>query len=179
MCDSCRMSYKGRTKRITPEILWSRIDRSPHPNGCWVYDGYRTKAGYGVIKWERKHWTVHRLIYCLSKGINSLPRQRLVCHTCDNPPCCNPDHMFVGTQSENLADMVAKGRNYVMIGTQHPRARLTDDIVRAAREWHRTEYKPGDPTNGLRAYARRMGVCNVTLGRAIHGKSWKHVPMVE
>lgn len=169
------MSYKGRTKPITPEILWSRIDRSPHPNGCWLYDGYRTAKGYGVIKWGGKHWTVHRLIYCLSNGIDALPRDLFVCHKCDNPPCCNPDHMFVGTQLDNLRDMQAKGRKYILAGEDHPRAKLTADMVRTMREWYQTEYEPGDPHNGLRAYARRLGVDIMTVRAVVHGKSWKCV----
>jgi hypothetical protein len=94
-------------KKLTDKIVVNE------ETGCWEWQGARNKAGYGVIKIDRKFWLVHRLSYSLFKidipsgaGIN-LP----IMHSCDNPCCFNPDHLRMGTTKENNLDCTAKGRN--------------------------------------------------------------------
>ena len=67
------------------------------------------KSGYGKIKYQQKYYSVHRLIYEYYKG--DIPDGLFVCHTCDNPSCMNPDHLFLGTCKENIRDSVKKGRH--------------------------------------------------------------------
>jgi hypothetical protein len=107
--------------------FWMRACRVP--NGCWEYDGYRNEHGYGQFA-VNTSWGVlaHRVAWVLTFG--PIPVGLEVCHTCDNPPCINPAHLFIGTHGDNVQDMWTKGR--------HPRPtsfrRLTDDQVFAIHE---------------------------------------------
>ena len=77
-------------------------------DGCWEWDGTRTLGGYGRAYVEGPNRSVHRYVVEILYG--PVARHLDVCHRCDNPCCCNPDHLFVGTRSENMRDCVAKGR---------------------------------------------------------------------
>jgi len=76
--------------------------------GCWEWQGYRHPKGYGTMSYRCKEWRVHRLAYHLFRGL--IPDGLVICHTCDNRPCCNPLHLFLGTYDINNKDMAAKGR---------------------------------------------------------------------
>lgn len=79
--------------------------------GCWVWQGYcHTQWGYGECSWRSENWPVHRLTWTLMKG--PIPEGKILCHRCDNPPCCNPDHLWPGTDKENHLDKTAKGRHH-------------------------------------------------------------------
>lgn len=78
------------------------------PNGCIEWTGGGTKDGYGQTYHNGKHYLVHRLVLILS-GVD-IPENYLVLHTCDNPPCCNPEHLFIGTHLDNILDAIKKGR---------------------------------------------------------------------
>lgn len=76
--------------------------------GCWVWSGKRIKGKYGAVKSNGTAHVAHRLSYEMFVG--PIPEGMLVCHHCDNPPCINPDHLFVGSHSDNMKDCFAKGR---------------------------------------------------------------------
>lgn len=76
--------------------------------GCWEYSGPRTK-GYGIINFRGENMRVHRLMFCLENGIE-IPHLMCICHSCDNPPCCNPAHLWLGSIAANNRDAIAKGR---------------------------------------------------------------------
>ncbi len=82
------------------------------PSGCWEWQGFRHKPPrhYGDTSYRGKKMASHRMAYIVSKG--PIPKGMLVMHTCDNPPCCNPDHLKLGTHLENMADCRAKNRYY-------------------------------------------------------------------
>ena len=95
-------------------------------NECWEWKGYRTVKGYGQLPVVHKHNFAHRLAFELDGGI--IKPGEVVCHTCDNPPCCNPKHLFSGTQFDNIRDRDKKGRtatgkkngNFGKFGKLHP-----------------------------------------------------------
>lgn len=90
--------------------FWSMVAKS---DGCWVWTGTRWSTGYGRLVGGR---AAHRVAWELTNG--PIPRGLLVCHHCDNPPCCRPDHLFLGTSKDNAMDASAKGR--LLTGKSHP-----------------------------------------------------------
>jgi hypothetical protein len=91
----------------TEARFWTLIEKRG-PDDCWLWQGGIGRKGYGVFQWEGRLQRAHRLAYKFAVGL--IPVGKLVCHSCDVPPCCNPGHLFVGTHTDNMQDMVAKGR---------------------------------------------------------------------
>lgn len=93
------------------ERFWSRV-RTGLPNECWPWEGYVfVKRGrYGGISEKSRYFRSHRIAWMLAYGC--IPDGLHVLHKCDNPPCCNPLHLFLGTQKENMADMINKNRGW-------------------------------------------------------------------
>lgn len=132
--------------------------------GCLEWDGKKDRDGYGVIRRDGKHHPVHRYLWCLVHG--PLPREMLVCHTCDNPSCISLDHLFVGTDKDNSDDKVRKGR-HAYGSRQHLCKLNTEDVLIIKRRLslgHR-----------IVDIARDYGVQPQTIGSIKYGRSWKHV----
>jgi hypothetical protein len=98
-------------KKITKKALESNIIKDNNTQ-CWEWQGALTKRGYGKIKEGIKTFAVHRVAYTLYIGV--IPKDFNICHKCDNPKCINPDHLFAGTQADNMKDKVKKGRHKVI-----------------------------------------------------------------
>jgi len=125
--------------RLPPERLWQRLDKQS-ADGCWEYLGGKDRDGYGRVRIWPIYIRAHRLAWTLTHG--PIPVGLKVLHCCDNPPCCNPAHLFLGTNLDNVADKVRKGRqargawmakNRVN-GERHPHAKLTDEQVATIRD---------------------------------------------
>lgn len=92
-----------------PEDIWPYLDEIV--GECWPVKAgvYRNEDGYGVLGLKKRgRQLVHRIAWEAANG--AIPKGMLVCHKCDNPPCCNPDHLFLGSEIDNVRDMIAKGR---------------------------------------------------------------------
>ena len=85
--------------------FWEQVMKTPE---CWIWTGYTTKGGYGLITSNGKTTTAHRFAWELTYG--RILRGMDILHHCDNPTCVRPDHLFLGTQQDNIIDMVEKGR---------------------------------------------------------------------
>lgn len=135
------------------------------PSGCWEYQGCRYPRGYGKLGRDGESWNAHR--YAYTKLIGEISEGLWVCHKCDNPPCCNPEHLFLGTAADNIHDMHAKGRNRPsgMYGERHGMSKLTADQVRAIRADNRT----------LVEVAAAHGVNYRTISGVKLGRVWRHV----
>ena len=136
----------------------------PEPNsGCWLWEAAINACGYGTIGVKGRSMLAHRLSYKIYYG--KLPKNKNILHRCDVPCCVNPEHLFAGTQRENIYDMEVKDRAYHPTGEQHGRAKLTEDDVRRIRL---------DPRSS-RKIAPEYGVDRVTIQGARNGRTWGHV----
>lgn len=158
----------GVRERITAHF-WSRVDRSAGDGACWPWQGC-TLHGYGVVQFFGERWQAHRLAWTLTNG--PIPDGIEVLHKCDHHPCCNPSDLFLGTQADNMHDMIAKGRSNhegKARGSRHGRAKLTEDKVLSIRE----RYAKRDVR--MLDLADEYGMSKSTIGRIISGKYWPHV----
>ena len=167
--------YSARKRALPTMPIEERLKAMVTVNpitGCWEWNGVK-RNGYGrTIIGSRKDGTrhtisAHRLSYLTWKG--EIPNGYFVCHTCDNPCCINPEHLFVGTRQDNINDRERKGRNIVKVGEENSTSKLTKKTVKDAR-WERafkgTTYQ---------ALADKYGVCKHTIMNAIKGITWKCV----
>ena len=144
----------------------SYVDSSAGPEQCWPWQGPLQHQGYGrFIYGVGQQFLAHRLMYHFVHG--TIPKE-FVCHSCDNPKCVNPYHLFSGTPKENSQDMSKKGRATKGPGTRW-NYKLTEEEVRTIRE----EWKP------IRGYnkrlAERYGVTGSMISQIVKGKAWSHL----
>lgn len=134
---------------------------TPCVETTWPRDrvGYGRHRPMGVAGGQ---WFAHRWAWTQAHG--PIPEGMRVLHRCDNPPCVNPDHLFLGTQLENIADRVAKGRSAT--GERQGQSKLTEAAVREIR---------AHPEVSTYEFARRFGVHHSTIHVARSGKKWKAV----
>jgi hypothetical protein len=122
----------GETGPRNPAMVREIIEAKTRKNeqtGCWEWTGYCSPKGYAKLTWG-KDQLGSRVSYRVFRG--PIPDGRILCHTCDNPSCVNPDHLFVGTHQDNALDRWAKGREFPHAGERKRRkdASLSDDQVR-------------------------------------------------
>ena len=150
--------------RSLTERFWEKVDRR-RPDECWPWRACKSKKGYGKIGEKGKVLYSHRVSYGLYVGL--IPEGQHVLHTCDNPPCCNPKHLFLGSQIDNNKDRDKKGRQSQKEG--HNSAKLTEESVAEIRR----DYVRGSRTHGQPSLGRKYGVSSQEIGRIVLGKLWK------
>ena len=135
--------------------------------GCWEWLMYRDR--YGIVRYKGELHKAHRLMYELTKG--EIPEGMQVCHTCDNPSCVNPDHLWIGTQADNVRDMCDKGRNSYgdQRGENHSGVKLTEEDVIVMRKY----YTWG--ISSITELAQEFGVGYAQAWAIVKRKSWTHI----
>jgi Autographiviridae endonuclease len=157
-----------------PPHVEAKISRT---DDCWLWTGSRRGGRYGQVQVDRKNWLVHRLMWTVING--PIPEGMCVCHHCDNMLCVNPAHLFLGTNADNSADMVAKGRSasgdrnasrlYFARrprGEGHASSKLTAEEVATIRRLRAN----GTPRHVL---ATRFGVSRTHISRIVSHQSWR------
>jgi len=110
--------------KATPEHFWSMVAISD-PDSCWEWQGCRSKKGYGNLHYtELGEDKSHRVAYRLTNG--NIPVGMCILHKCDNRACCNPNHLYVGDNDQNVKDRMARGRAFSQIGVNNPNVKLTE-----------------------------------------------------
>lgn len=162
----CSRACVGPGNRHTPKQIeagfWAAIQKT---DDCWIWTKTRTKAGYGVYRARY----AHRLSY--EKHHGPIPDGLHVCHTCDNPACVRPDHLFLGTAKDNRDDMVQKGRAPNLKGENHGKAKLTEDNVREIRRLYGRKKQRPTQTE----LAERYCVTRSAIREIVTGRNWSHL----
>lgn len=152
---------EDRLKRMVPKI-------SVMDSGCWEWIGFRNWAGYGqttVLRGRvQKRLKMHRVMWMIANG--DIPEGMGVLHKCDNPPCCNPDHLFLGTHKQNMDDMTQKGRRPT--GEQCAWSKLVESDVKEIRQMRASGY-------ALKTISKKFGIVDSMVSQIIHRKRWKHI----
>lgn len=118
-----RIRRKKPPLSLDNRLAYFRSKIAYEPNGCWRFTANNTRRGYGRLGFNRKAWPAHRFSWFIHFG--EIPDGMLVCHKCDNPPCVNPEHLFLGTHLDNAWDKIKKGRTNMPKSVNHPHTKLT------------------------------------------------------
>lgn len=141
--------------------------------GCWEWQAARHRQGYGLIKVGKESWLAHRISAFLFNGF-ALSRDVHLCHSCDNPRCINPKHLFEGNHKINAQDREQKGRGKHDLhwGNRSPHARLSVDQVQEIRRKRLA---------GVSSYrlAKEYGISANTAWMIAYGHSWRNIPFPE
>lgn len=151
------------TPEISPDVVRQKLAARTHvtPEGCHEWTGSLYDKGYGRICYGGRAHRAHRTSWVLANG--PIPPGMNVCHKCDNPKCHNIAHLFLGTQADNIADMMTKGR--VATGDRNCKTKLTPDDVRFI-------FTSSLPREDL---ANKFGVNVSTIYEIRGGRRWSHV----
>lgn len=145
--------------------LGDRHGQGKMTSECIEWQGHRTRDGYGRQRIGEKLYLSHRVSYCRHHGIeiNQIDGL-LIRHTCDNPPCINPEHLEIGTQLDNMRDMKSRGRNV-------PRSKITPEQVLEIRARHDRR----SPENNSIALAKEFCISKVQVNRIIARTTWQEL----
>jgi hypothetical protein len=176
-----REAYKAKVAREvgnagrpanTPDVLWSKVNIKGEDE-CWNWKGYKNDGGYGRTWIEDRGYYAHRVIFNLAYPNTitlSAPKDSdeagFLLHTCDNPSCCNPKHLFVGTHADNMADKVAKNRQAKFPSGKAPRCKLSMAQAREIRQLR----KDGVSARDL---AQRYEISLPSIKTLLRGHSYK------
>lgn len=189
----CSRACHREAQRVhTVTEFWKRVKKT---DSCWIWLGAFGKYGYGLTSYKSKTKRAHRLAYELTYGVD--PGQLCVCHSCDNPACVRPDHLWIGTHADNHNDMKRKGRNkkgdahwtrvmpekvkrgdnsyqrrhpeWLARGERHGNARMTNAMVLKMRRMR------NDTGASFGVIGNRFGLSRAAVFAAVTGKTWRHV----
>ncbi|QKW15343.1 HNH endonuclease [Verrucosispora sp. NA02020] len=157
------LNFKTKTPA---QRFWAKVDQR-NKNECWPWRGSTTTFGHGefYVSPERRQVPAHVYALELATG-ESCPTGMEGCHHCDNPACCNPDHIYYGTRQQNVDDMWRRNRG--RRGSRHASARVTEEIALRIRE----RFASGDTQPDL---AGEFGLTDSGISSIVNGKTWAHV----
>lgn len=144
--------------------FWDKVEKRG-PDECWEWQAGTNQSGYGIFRIAEKKFRAHRIVYESANKVRLKPNE-YVCHSCDNPGCVNPSHLFLADHDANMQDMVAKGRS--PHGESNGRAQLTaGDVIDIRRK-----FNSGTP---IQEIAEQYPVHQRAVRRAATGKTWTRI----
>lgn len=165
-----KLSERAALARMTADLgdiadlFWSKVQKT---SSCWIWTGTKRKDGYGVQGFNRTTLRAHRVSWMLTHG--GIPEGMDVLHRCDVAFCVRPTHLFLGTQLDNMRDMITKGRRSPTHGEGTRRAKLTEAEVLEIR----ARYAAG--AESYNTLADWYGVARTTIGDVLTQRNWKHI----
>jgi len=153
------------------DCFWSKVEIKDSIKDCWEWLGAKKSTGYGNVRINKKYLLAHRVSFELTHG--EIPGKFIICHVCDNPGCCNPAHMMLGTVKSNCYDMIMKNRHQFTknkaVGERNHNTKLTTADVIEIRRIYSLKI--------LNQYqlASKYGVAQSSIGAIIRNKTWRHV----
>ncbi|MFZ3166397.1 MAG: HNH endonuclease [Candidatus Methanoperedens sp.] len=158
------------TRKNTIEDVWKKINKHPECVWniwiCWEWKGYTTN-GYGRIHINGIPYLSHRVVWESIYG--SIPLNMCVLHSCDNPKCCNPSHLFLGTVKDNNSDKENKGRGKHPVGEQHGRSKLTEKQVGEIRKLYSTKNYTQETIR------KKYGISKGSIYYILKNREWVHI----
>lgn len=156
-------AHPDLVEAVTISRFWRMVTVPGTADACWPWSGDTDEDGYGVFYYKGKRKQAHELALSFSTG-EQRPAGLDTCHSCDNPPCCNPAHLRFGTRQDNVDDMWGRGRG--VAGEAHPMARLTNSLVREIRERRAGGARQID-------LAAQYGVSSAYISDIVNGLVWQ------
>lgn len=177
---SCGCIKRPYRRRGAPLALrfWRHVDQSGGPEACWPWTGAtRTRNGYGRHNDGGKFRLAHRLAFALHNqvDVDGLVEGQQVCHRCDNPPCCNPSHLWLGTALENSRDCILKGRARWPGRKTYPRGEQAPNATTTDAQAHAIFLRCVSTRMPLSSIAEQFQVSRRLVRDIYYGRKWKHV----
>jgi hypothetical protein len=164
----CSRKCRGKAERVGPaEERFKEFIGETNERGCIVWSGYKSHDGYGRF-YMGNNITVaaHRFSYEINCG--PIPDNLQVLHKCDNPPCVNPEHLFLGTPNDNAKDRAKKGRQQRHHGESNPNSKVSVEDVKEIRKMHKQGYTS-------KQIAELFPIASSSIRRIYSRKDWKHI----
>lgn len=170
----------GKRDELPREPVKERFEANVNRNGpvpkhrpelgpCHEYMGRKSAFGYGQFWFNGRDEGAHRVAWQFAHGIGSIPKDKWVCHKCDNRSCVNVNHLFLGTPDDDIKDMMSKGRSRHPRGEDAGKAKLTaSQVLEIRRDYDAM-------TNGLKKLALKYGVTSQAIMSIIRRRSWAHI----
>jgi hypothetical protein len=160
----------GEFPKESVGAFWAKVDVKG-ASECWPWTGAKTQKGYGNVRLLNVYWKSHRLAWTLVNF--AIPDGFMVCHVCDNPSCCNPGHLVLGSARANFTDMVQKNRGEFRknkaIGGRNTNSKLSDALVIELR----SSYAAGEANQYQ--LAEKYGVTQPCIGAIVRRETWRHI----
>ena len=156
--------YKKLQNRTLAQRFWSKVNIADLFD-CWEWKASKNKLKYGTFGFDNKIILAHRFVWILIYG--NIPKNFCILHKCDNPSCCNPSHLFLGTNKDNVIDKVNKDRQHHPKGTKNGQSRLTENQV--------IEIIKLSKTRTSKEIINMMNVSKSSVYSIVENRSWKHI----